>query len=354
MTNRTTLYALLLLVACATACSGTAPEKATAGAGHDGGQTVAYLNDTPITMGELEQEAAIGLKKIEQERYDLFRETLDEMTTNRLIEQEASARGVTVEALKQTEIYDQVPRPTDAEVEAYYTENQSRSGGRTLEQLREPIRDMLSRTRLEEKEALFLSAIKDKGNVRILLEPPRSDVELTSADLAKGPEDAPITMIEYGDFQCPYCRRAHPVVHRLLAEYQDKIRFAFRDYPLENHQRAVPASVAARCAGDQDKYWDYYQHLMVMSGDLSDENLLQRAGEVGLNMDEFKLCYESQRYTTEVGQHFDLGRSLGVTATPTFFINGRMIVGAKSFEDFKGVVEEELDRLGETSVKVGQ
>jgi len=127
-------------------------------------------------------------------------------------------------------------------------------------------------------------------------------------------------------------------------QYGDKIRYVFRDYPLGFHKRAVPASVAAYCANEQGKYWDYYESLKVMVGDLSDADLNKRASDLGLNMDEFGACMTSGRHEPQVNAGFADGQKLGVTGTPTYFINGRMLIGAQPLDAFKAIVDDELAR----------
>ena len=192
----------------------------------------------------------------------------------------------------------------------------------------------------------YIASLREQTSHKITLDPPRTDVAIPGEAPVKGPGDAPITLVEFADFQCPYCKQVHPVVERVLLEYGDQIRFAFMDFPLVDHPRAMPASIASYCAAEQDKYWPYYQNLMVMAGDLGDTDLRKRATETGLDIAKFGDCYESRRYADQVQASFEHGKSLGVTGTPTFFLNGRMLVGAIRYEDFKQAIEEELEKAG--------
>ena len=134
------------------------------------------------------------------------------------------------------------------------------------------------------------------------------------------------------------------MVEDLLKQYPDKVRLVYRDYPLQFHPQAFPASEAAHCAADQGKYWEYHSNLMTVEGTLQVDDLKKRAGDVGLDMAAFTSCIEGQSHDASIKASFDEGASLGVTGTPTFFINGRMIVGARPVEEIKAMIDEEIDR----------
>jgi protein-disulfide isomerase len=161
-----------------------------------------------------------------------------------------------------------------------------------------------------------------------------------------GPEDAAITIIEFSDYECPYCRRWHQeVLPLLIEEYPDQLRFVYRDFPLTSiHSNAVPAAIAANCAGEQDAdaYWTYNERLFSMDLGLGAEAYQEYASEIGLDTDAFEECLDSNRYEEEVMADFEYASQLGVRSTPTFFINGIALVGAQPYEVFKQVIEQEL------------
>jgi len=169
-------------------------------------------------------------------------------------------------------------------------------------------------------------------------------------DPAWGPEDAPITIIEFSDFQCPFCARFRQQVYdRLKETYGDKIRFVYRDFPLvQLHPNAVPAAIAANCAAEQGKYWEYHDLLFLGGRELNRDTFVTYADELGLDVDEFSRCLDDQeRHLDEIQKDFDDGVAAGVRGTPTFFINGIPLVGAQPFENFKAIIEQELQRLGQ-------
>ncbi len=308
---------------------------------------VAYVGDLAITRDEVGRRIAGRLMKIRQEEYEALREAVDEVVADRLLESEARARGIGVEELLRAEVDGKVEEPSGAEIDQLYQANKDRAPalrGKSLEEGRSVVVQAIRQQRWQQRRQAFIDELKAKASVRVLLEPPRVEVPLPEGEPARGPAGAPIVMVEFSDYQCPYCRRAEATVERVLREYGDKIRFVYRDYPLAFHPRALPAALAARCAGDQGKYWEFHAHLMQGTGDLSDQDLKQRAQQLGLDPVAFNACYDGRRHEATVQASFQQGSELGVTGTPTFFINGRMLVGAQPYEEFKQIIEEELQR----------
>lgn len=171
----------------------------------------------------------------------------------------------------------------------------------------------------------------------------RYDVPMDD-DPAIGPQDAPITLIEFSDYECPYCSRWHEQVYtRLRQEYPDTVRIVFRDFPLTSiHPNAVPAAEAANCANEQDAFWDFHEKLFSGEYGLGEEAYMQYAEDLELDVEEFQSCLESGRYNDEVMADYQYAADLGVRSTPTFFLNGIPLVGAQPYEMFKEVIEKEL------------
>jgi protein-disulfide isomerase len=162
----------------------------------------------------------------------------------------------------------------------------------------------------------------------------------------RGPATAPVTIIEFSDYECPYCRRAAPLVEALLKEYEGRVRFIYRDLPLDIHDRAFVAAVAARCAGEQNKFWEYHRRLFSQPKDLSDEGLRESAEEVGVNLASFKSCLVSGRQDSFVEASRAEALKLDFKSTPTFVINGRVFPGVPRYAQFKAVVDEEFEARG--------
>lgn len=163
-------------------------------------------------------------------------------------------------------------------------------------------------------------------------------------DPVLGAADAPITIIEFSDYQCPFCKRWFDQVYfQLLETYGDQIRLVFRDLPLTNiHPEAQPAAEAANCAHEQGAFWDYHDRLFGAEEGLSSQAYLSYASQAGLDMARFEQCVAERRYQAEVEADLAYAVNLGVNSTPTFFINGIPIIGAQGFEVFQYVIDKEL------------
>lgn len=176
----------------------------------------------------------------------------------------------------------------------------------------------------------------------------RAEIEKRGA-ASRGNPNAAVTIVEFSDYQCPFCKRFFDETYlKILKQYGEKVYYVFRDYPLASHQHAQKAAEAARCAEDQGKYWQYHDLLFEKREEWGDKqeisaDLTNYAKGLGLALDEFSSCLSSGRYKEAVQDDFALGQKVGVSGTPTFFINGKMLVGAQPFENFKALIEEELD-----------
>jgi protein-disulfide isomerase len=165
----------------------------------------------------------------------------------------------------------------------------------------------------------------------------------TEGSYAIGPENAPITLVEFSDFQCPYCKRWHDEVYEpLLAAYPGQIRFVYRHLPLTSiHPEAQSAAEAAMCAGEQDKFWEFHEKLFSTTT-LGSATYLQYARELKLDTPTFESCLTDRKYQAQVQADSDFAINLGINSTPTFFINGLAIVGAQPIDVFKQVIDKEL------------
>jgi protein-disulfide isomerase len=248
-------------------------------------------------------------------------------------------------ALVEKEIASVVAAPTEADVNAWYQGNPARVQGAPLEQVRAPIRTMLVEERTQAARDRFLTALKAKTRVKIMLEPPRQTVA-ADGHPSKGPADAPIVIVEFSDFQCPYCQRAYPTVAQVLNTYGNKVRFVYRHYPLPNHPDARPAAEASACADEQGKFWPFHDQLFANTARLSAPDLREHAKAAGLDAAQFAACVDSRRFRTKVETDVKEADDAGVSGTPAFFINGRPLEGAQPFEAFKQIIDDELVRTG--------
>lgn len=174
-----------------------------------------------------------------------------------------------------------------------------------------------------------------------------SSVTTTGAqDPFFGPENAEVTIVEYSDFQCPYCTRVVPTINQIKEKYGDRVKIVFKDFPLSSHPYAQKAAEAAQCAHEQGRFWEYHDTLFANQGSLGIASLKQYASGLGLDTEQFNSCLNSGKYAAEVQEDFSDGRAAGVSGTPTFFINGKKLVGAQPFSVFESAI---LDELGSVS-----
>ena len=316
-----------------------APAAATAASG----TVAATVGDRTITVQELDQRAAASLMKVRQQEYEVRQQALDAMINDDVLELEAKAKGVTKEKLIETEVTSKVPDPSQAEVDAYYEQNKARMGGQTKEQLAPQITAMLKSQKSAQVQAEYIKQLRQKYGVKINIEPPRVQVAIDD-DPAKGPAAAPITIVEFSDFQCPFCSRAENVVDEVMKKYGEKVRLVYRDYPLSFHQNAENAAMASECADEQGKYWEMHKAMFDNQAKLASADLVETAGSLGMDKEKFKSCLDSGKYRSEVQKDFQDGQKYGVSGTPTFFINGIMIVGARGVESFTEIIDRELTR----------
>lgn len=174
------------------------------------------------------------------------------------------------------------------------------------------------------------------------------DAPRFSADpaMAKGPAAAPVTIFEWSDYECPFCQRVQEVLQRLRGEFPDTVRFVFKDFPLRSHPNALPAALAARCAGAQGRYWEYHDLLFVGQPDLSRNDLIGYARRLGLDAPALTECLDAGRFRDAILADQREGREAGVRATPTFFINQRKIEGALPLDAFRDAIKRALRDAG--------
>jgi protein-disulfide isomerase len=308
---------------------------------------IATVGSTSITLAQVDEKAlqqsatSFGSVKLAQALYEARRVALDDLVANVLLDQEAKARGVERTALIEREITSKVQTVNDADVQNWYDANRSRVQGAPLDQVRQPIRQFLTQQRMQEIREQYLETLRAKTPVHMMLEAPRQTIA-TANSPSLGPANAPVEIVEFSDFQCPFCLRAHPTVDQVLKTYGDRVRFVYRHYPLPGHPNARPAAEAAECAAEQGKFWPYHDKLFASQSRLSEADLKQDAAELGMDASKFNACVDSHKYAAKVEADLHAGQEAGVDGTPAFFVNGRLISGAQPFEAFKKMIDEEL------------
>jgi len=330
---KTPSLAVVLVAAAALAGGAPAEEKPAA--------TVA---GEPIPLAAVDDLVKAQLMEVRAREHQLRSQALDELIAQSLLEKEAKVRGVSVDALEKAEILDKAT-VTEAEARAYYEANKARIGSMPEDEAMGQIRAGLAQQRQGERRAAFARGLRSKYDVKVLLEPYRVPVELGDAPV-RGNAAAPVTILEFSDFQCPYCVRSRPTVAKIRETYGDKVRWAFRHFPLDFHDKAEKAGEAAACAGDQGKFWEMHDRLWASTQKLSVPDLKEHAVALGLDAAAFDECLDSGRHAGLVERDEEAGQGYGVSGTPAFFVNGRPLVGAQPFEAFEQVIDDELSRAG--------
>lgn len=307
-------------------------------------EVAATLNGKPVYMKELDQ--AFG-GKIAEQVYNLRKAALDNIVEQKLLEQAAAEKKATIDEFLKQEVDSKVGEPTEEEVKAIYEAN-AKNYGDSFEKVKDSISAILKRNRVNIQRNQLIAGLKEKAKVEQRLEKPpviRAQVSAGN-DPCIGPTQAKITMIEFSDFQCPFCGRARPTIQQIIETYKNDLKYCFRDFPLSFHQDSFLAHLAAACANEQgtDKFWEYNRKLFSNQQAIKADNLKAYAKEVGLNMKTFNECLTSRKYEGKVQKDIQEGVQAGVAGTPGFFINGIPISGAQPFAKFKEVIDEELKK----------
>jgi protein-disulfide isomerase len=307
---------------------------------------LAEVDGVVITSGEVEKPLASQLTKLEEQIYNLKRQRLEALINDKLLAKEAAKRKLTAPALLDAEVTAKVGLVTEQEIEKFYQENKNQLKGEESS-LREQIRAHLQNQKLATRREEFLKSLRSQAKVVVNLKPPpvlRVEVPVDGAPV-KGSAKAPVTIVEFSDFHCPFCRRVLPTLAQLESQYGEKIKLVFRDFPIDNlHPGASQAHEAARCANEQGKFWAYHDKLFASPPKSSPEIFKGLAKEVGLDMPGFENCFDSGKYQAAIKKDIEEGNRVGVTGTPAFFINGRIVSGAQPLEAFARIIDDELSR----------
>lgn len=341
-----TLPLIAGLAAVALGCRPAPPSTEGAPPDAPAGPAAAVLDGTTITLAELDEQIRESLFERATEGgdptklYELRKSALEELIEERLVAGEAAQRGVEPDALL-VQIVDEAPPVDDAAVRAFFDENASRLEGYEFEEVEPAIRARLDAQRSATASAAFLGALRATAELEVFIEAPR--VEIEARGPAQGPADAAVTIVEFSDYQCPFCKRAEPTLTEVMKRYPDDVKVVYRHFPLDSiHPDARPASEAAACADEQGKFWPYHAQLFEKSPDLGSESLHAIAEEVGLDLPAFETCVSERRFQELVQQDLDAGAEAGVNGTPAFFVNGILLSGARSVDDFVEIIEAEL------------
>lgn len=305
---------------------------------------VAKVNGTPIMESQVEtqhkQELTQADRDYQQKRYQIMENGVNQIIEDQLLTAEATAKGLTRDQLLGTI----QPQPvTDADADNFYEQNKARING-TKEQVLPQIKQYLQQQNAQTARQAFFKDLRAKYKVEMLLEPLRVDVEATGP--SKGPADAPVTIVEFSDFQCPFCSRLVPTLDQVMAKYPNQVRLVFRQFPLSIHPFAPKAAEAALCANEQGKFWEMHDAMFHDQQGLAVEALNAKAVQLGLDAGKFHSCLDQGKFRATVMSDTSAGEAAGVNSTPAMFINGRFVLGAVPIEQITSVIDDELQRKG--------
>src|SRR5215471_18937715 len=303
---------------------------------------VATVQGQPIAAEDLTNALRGELLRLEIQRYQTLREKLDELIAYKIFSLEAAQRGVSVQQLVHDEINAKIQAVTPEQAQAFYEANKNRIT-QPFEKVSEQITSYLQQQAQEQRRQALLKELRPRYPVTVALRAPTVEVA-TEGEPFLGPTTAPVTIVEFSDFQCPYCRQAQGTLKQLMAAYEGKIKLVYRDFPLRSiHPQAQKAAEAAQCAAEQQQFWPYHDKLFA-STSLQMDDLKKFAQELGLNVEQFTSCLDSGKTAAGIDADMQDGQRAGVNATPTFFVNGYPLSGAASYERFKELVDAALEQ----------
>lgn len=301
------------------------------------------VNGHKITEADLEKENGAGYQRARGEYEARIQELLHDMAVRRMFELEAKESKQTVDEYVKG-LISAAPVPGNQEVEQTY--KSLKAGGQiqgSLADMRGRIMQFLMQENQRQVMSQKVAELKKKYGYKTSVA--RTEVKVDGEPTRGGTASAPVTIVEFSDFECPFCRRAQATTSALRAKYGDKIRWVFKDFPLNFHANAMAAHIAASCVHQQDaqKYWDYFDHLFSGQKDvLKEASLVSGAQKLGIDMKKFEECRNDPAVRQEIEADIAEGQEIGVNGTPAFFINGRMLSGALPQSEFESVLEEEL------------
>jgi protein-disulfide isomerase len=344
---RCSLLMLLLSVGCMVPALGAQSSAANAApaAGSTQGEALAVFDGQPIYQQDLPAADQVQLDKMMQQVYSVQVRALRAAMEHRLVETEAKRQGKSPEELFKSEVLTKVNEPTDEQVKAYY-EVRREQIKQPLEKVQESIRGTLKNTATQKAETIYVQNLMQKAlndaSLVLLVKPPKTDVTVDPLRM-RGDAKAPVTIVEFSDYSCPFCRAAESTMNELLAKYPVNVKVSYRDFPLrELHPEAQQAAEASRCAGEQGKFWEYHDALFANPKKHAAEDLVADAHALQLDQAKFDACMTSQRYRAQVDQDVLLGSRAGVVSTPGFFINGKFVSGAQPVAVFEKIIEDDL------------
>lgn len=303
------------------------------------------INGKKYSESDVQKEMPEVYNKYKTRQLNELKKVFSQFAEKKMIDQEAEKKNI-----KPEEVLTQgfnTSEPSDTEIQEFYERYKGQLKDKTFEELKPEIKKYLTIEQEQSHKENIKNELRKKYKVSFQME----EVKKTRAKVSEngnpslGPKDAKVTIIEFSDFDCPFCKRSQNVNKKIREKYKGKVRWVFRDYPLPFHPNAMFAHVAANCTISQNKYWEFFEAIFENTGDLSRENVMELATKVGLDMEKFTDCVENnETIKAEIQKDIADAQSVGVNGTPMFFINGISVEGAQPYEVFENIIEDELNK----------
>ena len=300
---------------------------------------VANVGGVQVTMAELEQQESQRLLSAHYSYYQAQVKALNDLIDKKLLQQKAASEHLTVDQLIDRDIKSQVKDPTEDQMKVYYEGVETEQ---PYEEVRGKILDKIREIRTNKALAAYVKNLRAQTSVNIALAPPRIDVKAQDTDVkVASNEKLAVELVEFADYECPYCQKVAADLKKLAADYQGKVTVVYKDFPLPMHTRAEKAAEAARCAGKQNKFWEFHDEIF-RSKELDVDQLKAQARALKLNVDDFDKCLDTGAEAAAVERDRKEGEKIGISGTPSFFINGHYLSGALDYAALRDVVDQQL------------
>ena len=308
-------------------------------------ETVAEVDGDRISLQELTEASSAPLARLEAQAYRLKQQKLQELIEDRLLAHEAHRRNVSLESLIDAEITSKAAEVTPQQIDTVYELSKNRLQ-KPESEVEGQLRSLLHERNVKARRHEFANTLQANAKVAVYLDPPPPFRAAVGGDgPSRGADGALVTIVEFEDFQCPFCKNAHDILERVLLRYKDKVRVVHRDFPLQSlHPASWKAHEAGRCAEEQGKFWEYRDLLYKNAPAAGPEQLTTYASQLGLDSSDFKKCLDSGKFKAAVQKDEDEATRLGIQGTPAFVINGQLLSGAQPESEFARIIDAELNK----------
>ena len=302
---------------------------------------LAEVNGRKVTREEVERMVIAQTLPLEEKLYAIRKAALENLITGRVLEDEARKRGISVAELRKQLMAGEV-EVSQRRVEEAYAENASFFASMSPDEAKERLRLDLENQQRMQNYRTRLAELRASAKIELFLDQPKlPPIANDQTAATSGPANAPVTLVEFSDFQCPYCRDVQSTLKQVLQTYGKQVRLVFKHLPQQGHAGAFLASQAAYCAGEQSMFWQYHDALFVLTK-LTNESLNEIAADIGLNVSTFQRCLSSESSAAAIRSDVREASRLGINSTPSFVINGRVIRGAADLGVFTSIIDREL------------